>query len=280
MNDLMWRYLEQGLPVFPVCVPISDGQCMHHGKCTHPGKTPLVPWLDYQKRLPTLDEFTAWTKKYGETNIGLTTGAFSGIVVLDCDDNEATQYAVNLHEMPPGPRVLTGKPGGTHFWMRHPGREVRNFVGKMPGVDFRGDGGYILVPTSKHVRGVNYRWVTGSEHLPVPEMPEWILDMFVKNGVDIQRNDAGWIANVIGELREGNRNNNLHRIAGWMRRYGATVDDIVALLLPHAEYSGLSRDELRQLAESAKRYQPSGHNDSHVHQVIDENGEIKWVPDD
>ena len=52
------------------------------------------------------------------------------------------------------PQALTGG-GGRHLFFRHPsaGRKVGNRCEFMPGLDIRGDGGYIVAPPSNHVSG-------------------------------------------------------------------------------------------------------------------------------
>lgn len=53
-------------------------------------------------------------------------------------------------DLPLGRAIRTGS-GGRHLQFRHPGGTVRNDAGRRigPGVDIRGDGGYVIAPLTK-----------------------------------------------------------------------------------------------------------------------------------
>jgi hypothetical protein len=48
--------------------------------------------------------------------------------------------------------------GGRHLYFAHPGEMLHNRVGLAPGVDLRGDGGYVVAPPSVHPSGTPYGW--------------------------------------------------------------------------------------------------------------------------
>ena len=56
-------------------------------------KRPAIKWLDFQSRLPTEDEVTDWWTKYPDYDIAIITGSISGVVVVDCDNEEAEHAA-------------------------------------------------------------------------------------------------------------------------------------------------------------------------------------------
>lgn len=64
------------------------------------------------------------------------TGTISKVIVLDTDTDEAD---VKARGVPVTPTVRTAK--GWHRYFAHPGGDIRNFAGKRPGLDLRGDGG-------------------------------------------------------------------------------------------------------------------------------------------
>ena len=73
MNELLKAALEyraKGLSVFPV---------------RPRGKTPLVPWKDFQSRIATEEEIIAWWTKHPTANIGIATGKVSDAFVVDQD---------------------------------------------------------------------------------------------------------------------------------------------------------------------------------------------------
>lgn len=144
------------------------------------GKKPAIPWADYQRRLATMDELNDWFGNGRAHNIGIVTGAVSGIVAIDCDSPQAIAWA-DAH-LPATPmRTRTGR-GGEHRIYRHPGgAPIRNKVKIQTdqsrlALDVRADGGFIVAPGSIHASGTVYEklgpWPP-IEALPVFD-PAWI----------------------------------------------------------------------------------------------------------
>ncbi len=108
-------------------------------------------------------------------NVGLRTGAVSGIVVIDVDTAKGGD-ASGLH-LPRTVTVITGS-GGLHLYFRHPGGIVGNSVGKLaPHVDVRGDGGQVVFVGSLHPdTGRVYQWAEGlsPDELTLAELPDEI----------------------------------------------------------------------------------------------------------
>lgn len=103
------------------------------------GKAPLIAWTEYQKRLPTIEELNEWENKYHPKLWGLVTGAISGVFVIDCDTPEAAAY---LESTGLKPQVRTPR-GGAHFYFIHPGFPIKTVTAILPGIDCRGDGGFV-----------------------------------------------------------------------------------------------------------------------------------------
>lgn len=230
------EYLALGYPIFPVCSPLMgthqhkiDGQIKD---CTpdRRGKNPMRPWKDYQSRLPTETEVRSWWTRWPDANIGMATGVFSGIVALDCDNGEARQSALERGGLEKAPAVWTGKPGGIHFWLAHPGYPAKNFVREISGTDFRGDGGYILLPPSLHAKGARYRWNEHTIGAKLPPCPPWLEALLQDRGGDGGTAGSGSpldLDAIMAGIQEGSRNNELWRYAGKLRG-----DDVP---LAHAE---------------------------------------------
>ena len=110
----------------------------------------------------------------GVAMIGVPTGARSGFVVIDLDIKGGQPglewLAANEHRIPATRRHRT-QSGGLHLLFANPeGRRIRNSVSKVaPGVDVRGQGGYVIVPPSPGYTIVN-------DAMPAP-MPAWLLDL-------------------------------------------------------------------------------------------------------
>lgn len=88
--------------------------------------------------------------------LGIRTGAVSGLVVVDVDPrhggDESLAGLIAAGLLPPTARVVTGA-SGQHLYYRHPGQRItsRPLPG-WPGVDIKGDGGYVIAPPSTHPR--------------------------------------------------------------------------------------------------------------------------------
>lgn len=114
------------------------------------GKHPLVKWKQYQDRLPTEEEYQAWFKQ----KIflwGIVTGKISGVVIVDCDDEEAIAIMGDLL-----PHIRTPR-GGAHYYFKHPGYHVKTQVGILPKVDIRADGGFANIVGKNPVTDGEYR---------------------------------------------------------------------------------------------------------------------------
>src|SRR3972149_3715831 len=96
-----------------------------------------------------------WWARWPSANIGIACGVKSGLIVLDVDSahggNESILALIAEHgHFPNTPETMTGG-GGRHICFSYPGVEIHNSAGKLgPGLDIRGDGGYIVAPTSIH----------------------------------------------------------------------------------------------------------------------------------
>jgi putative DNA primase/helicase len=134
-----WQQLaDLGFSIFPV---------------EYGGKRPLGKWKQFQTERPTPAMVNSWSAH--QTNIGIATGAVSGLLVLDLDTPEAVEEAEALG-LPDTLTVRTGK--GLHAYFQHPGGELGNRAGLKPGWDIRGDGGYVVAPGSLHPSGARYEW--------------------------------------------------------------------------------------------------------------------------
>ena len=107
-----------------------------------------------------------WWRRWSSANIGGPTGKKRGIVVLDVDvDDGGLESLAKLERAgaltPKTARSRTGG-GGIHVFFRYPrGTEIRNSAGLLgPGLDVRGEGGYVVVPPSRTQS--SYQWVDSS----------------------------------------------------------------------------------------------------------------------
>lgn len=151
-------YAENGLPVFP-CDAGSKRPLTEHG------------FTDASRDSATI---AGWWKRWPAAMIGMPTGAPSGVWVLDIDDPDL--FAASAPDLPSTRQVTTGK--GFHLhWRRDPENAVRNAqrhprtgwpFPDMPGAEVRGDGGYVILPPSRHPSGRLYAWADDREPVAAP----------------------------------------------------------------------------------------------------------------
>jgi hypothetical protein len=189
--------------------------------CKERGKEPMFKgWPAYATTDP--QGISNWWREYN-FNIGLATGGGSGVWVLDIDGDEGEEQLRELERkhgaLPPTVEVITGK--GRHLYWRWPtGLIIRNKQNNlvMPGIDVRGDGGYVLAPPSIHPSGRVYAWSVDSTD-SFEDAPEWLLDLVVK-GAPKEHQAATpeqWLSFIDSEA-DGSR-----RGAGIARLYGLLV---------------------------------------------------------
>jgi hypothetical protein len=248
------RYDKKGLPH---CSCRSDNTCK--SKAKHPTTPQGLKNASIDQQF-----IDAWWRKWPYANVGVTTGATSGIVVLDVDPKNGGEDSLDdllgKHgKLPDTAEVLTGG-GGRHLYFKHPEGELRNSAGAVGvGLDIRGDGGYVVGPGSVHISGRAYDWEASSdpEQAGVAHMPAWLVDLCRAKGRGNGNGLAG--SPVNGVVVEGGRNAWLTAQAGGLRRRGAGEKAIYgALSCLNVEHCVpiLPDDEVRTIAHSVSRYPP------------------------
>jgi hypothetical protein len=142
-----------------------------------------------------------WFEERPDANIGIVCG--DGLVVIDVDDRDDghVNWLVFVGEHGPSgelgvkPLRAVTPNFGSHLYFRVPaGVKIRNRVGVIPGVDVRGEGGYVVAPPSVHPNGERYAWgtkefATGERFTANDEiqmMPDWLLRRLVSEQADAQ----------------------------------------------------------------------------------------------
>jgi len=182
-------YARHGIPVLPVHTPDPSGGCSCDKgvRCDRPGKHPrLRHGLTEATTDPRLIE--VWWSRWPEANVGLRTGIAMDVADIDSAEGWHGLTLLLGGELPPGPRVRTGG-GGWHLWFRPMG--FGNRVGLLPGLDWRGVGGYVVAPPSRHVRGDDYRWVRRPAE-PLPVGPAALRDLIEGPPPPAQGSAARW----------------------------------------------------------------------------------------
>ena len=177
-------YAALGWPVLPVA-GMSAGECGCRRSCQHPAKHPLTAHGVHDATTDAV-LIAEWWRRSPQANVGIATGAGSGLVVVDVDLPRGGRESLRAvlaagRELPLTLWACTGG-GGLHlFYASPPNVRVANTSGRLPGVaprlpgiDLRGDGGYVVAPPSVHASGGRYRWARRAGLVP---LPPWVWAM-------------------------------------------------------------------------------------------------------
>jgi hypothetical protein len=197
------------------------------------GKRPLVRWQVYQHRHPEATEINDWFRHWPDANIAVVTGVVSGVVVLDIDPRHGGDSSFQALERQHGPVSETVESrtggGGSHLYFAHPGEILHNRVALAPGVDLRGDGGYVVAPPSVHASGESYRWERSPDVCRLAAFPSWLCGP----SEDGHRGHplAYWRRLLREGVGEGARNNTIASLAGHLLWHGVDPEVATELLL-------------------------------------------------
>lgn len=242
-------YARRGWLVIPLHWPrISAGKlvgcsCCTRSECGSVGKHPLTE-NGLKDATIVADAIRRWWEKWPLANVGIVTGAASGIVVLDEDPKNGGDASYDRLRDEHGETVTTEADtggGGVHRIYAHPGKTVRNSAGRVgKGLDVRGDGGYIVAPPSQHASGFRYAWRENRhpDDTPPAPMPDWLLRLAVDRPQPPPAQhphstaDAGrkWLGEALARANAGNRNETGFWLACQLRDNGVSRADAVALL--------------------------------------------------
>jgi hypothetical protein len=111
---------------------------------------------------------TWWTQN-PEYGIGLATGSASGLVVLDFDKKTGgLETWDQLSSDLPTTMTVATQNGGAHLYFASAESSIRNKAGLLPGMDIRGEGGYVVAPPTP-----GYSLVDGA---PLVGLPFWLSE--------------------------------------------------------------------------------------------------------
>jgi hypothetical protein len=161
-------YARCGIPVFP-CNPID--------------KKPLTA-NGFKDATRDETQILAWWQQYPNAMVGAPMGPASGLWAIDLDvdparkiDGKATlDQLIAQRGALPSTWITTTPRGGRHLiWIWDPNVEIRNSAGKIgPGVDVRGNGGYVIWPPSRNATGGTYQWEPGGPQTAALA-PPWLV---------------------------------------------------------------------------------------------------------
>jgi len=236
------------------------------------GKRPTgdIKWKSLQTTAPDDDLYDHYCRKIEreDMNIGLVTGKLSNLYVVDFD--YAHGGAETLKELCDDgtidllttPSVDT--PHGKHVYFAFPAVELRNTAARLPGLDTRGEGGYVVAPPSKLEDG-EYRWFTPLEEpIDLPEVPVALVELLNKPAV-VAATGSNEYAPLLEGVSEGGRNNSAAILAGHFFNKGLSADVVLTIL---RDWNGrndppLKETELESVVANIKGKEVEKRTDNH-----------------
>lgn len=261
------EYAKRGFRVFPLH-SVRDGTCTCQnwrekngkGPCRTPGKHPRFP--KWQERA-TCDphEVEKFWSDFKGSNVGVATGAVSGVFVLDIDPKNGGEESIETFLMKYGRidtlQSITGS-GGKHFYFAYPGTTVKSNVALLRGLDIRGDGGLVVAPPSMHASDARYEWDGLAEFadMSILPAPDWLLELMYSKPAN--REQVRF--ELADKIAEGERNDTLHPCACSLRASGGGLElpeilDAVLAANRSRCNPPLDESEVRKLVESACRHE-------------------------
>jgi Bifunctional DNA primase/polymerase, N-terminal len=197
LRDAALAYASRGIPVLPVHHPVAHlqgarpvpaGQPLEAPRwwtacscgdraCSQFAKHPIGALVPHGVKDATTNRarVLAWWTSHPQANIGLACG--HRFDVLDVDGPagaHAIQELAATHSLQSsGPLVRTGG-GGWHFYLAPTGLGNVRPAG-LAHVDWRGRGGYVVAPPSRHASGHPYQWVPGRDLDTAPGLVPAVL---------------------------------------------------------------------------------------------------------
>ena len=205
-------YATRGFAVFP-CVPRGKVPATRHG-CRDATKD--------------LAQITAWWCENPSYNVAVATGPVSKVFVLDIDgiDAEASLRKLEGQHGALPETIESITPRGRHIFFRCENGAIRNSAGAIaPGLDIRGDGGYVVLPPSIHPSGRSYVWsVDSGNHFA--EAPAWLTATLggSSNGSCRRppKSPEHWHHILTNTVSNGARNSTLTSVCGKLLSTGLT----------------------------------------------------------
>jgi hypothetical protein len=201
-----------------------------------------------------------WWSQWPSANVGIATGASSGLVVLDIDPGhggtDGMRELITRHGSPPRTVVVETGGGGRHGYFGCNGKRefksTTNLAG-LSGIDVRGEGGFVVAPPSLHASGELYAFAAGAgvDDTSMADAPRWLAES--------RRTSAS--AEPVGDtIPEGQRETALCSLAGTLRRKGLAASEIEASLTAVNESRcspPIDPMDVARIATSVGRYEPA-----------------------
>lgn len=214
------------------------------------GKKPrLKAW---QKRATTNEvTISKWWATWPKANIGIATGEESGVFAVDVDPRNGGEESLKnlFDEHGKFENTACQRTGsGKHFLFNCQSPVKTRANSPAPGIDIRGNGGYIVAAPSVHANGNLYRWEVDPSNLL--NAPKWLAALLEqqKKATKIERS---------APIPQGGRNESLFSIACSLRSEGLKGIEISAKIFEINQYQcvpPLPDREVNEIISNANQY--------------------------
>lgn len=203
----------------------------------------------------------AWWSRNPDYNLGIAAGEASGIVVFDIDPRNGGEeswdaWTRDNGRVPEGAMQLTAG-GGQHYLAVYD--ETIKSCKLAEGIDLLANGRYFLAYPST-IEGRTYEWEGSSD--PIDGVGPFDVPIKWKIAIEARKrtNKTERTTNLAsGGFIQGNRNDGLTSMAGYMRRGGMAEAEILSAVVVANETRceiPLPASEIRQIVQSVCRYEP------------------------
>lgn len=241
-------YAKKGLAVFPL-LPKDKKPCIANG---------------FLKATTDEAQIETWWNHWHDANIGIATGQKSGgvcVIDMDLDEEEGKNGIKTLKDwqdsygkIKPSATVMTGRKG-LHYYFKAT-EEVKCRINLLPGVDIRGDGGYVVAPPSIHSNGNQYEWVNNLsiDEIGIIPMDNNIRHLLFKDNTQITK--TSYVSP--DRIPAGERNGSIFKFACMMQAKGVSDSALIAATMAENEAKcnpPLDEAEVLQIVKSVQKYE-------------------------
>ena len=230
--------------------------------CSPDTKKPLTPHgCKDAKNNP--GAIKAWWTRHPDASIAVATGKASNLIMIDedLDEVEGKDGPHNMMlwerengDLPDTVVVITGR-GGRHRYYKYDKDDIKNRTGIIKDVDVRGEGGYAILPPSRHPNGTIYEWEQSPDEIEIAEVDDSVLK-FLAIGKDVK--EKGQKLKLDNVIQSGQRNTTMHKLACSLQAQGLEDNAIMAAVQQENENRcnpPLPADEVETIVKSALKYQ-------------------------
>ncbi|WP_428897619.1 Primase C terminal 1 (PriCT-1) [Parelusimicrobium proximum] len=235
--SVLLKQIQNNFKIFPIWYAVDNKCACFNSTCSCPCKHPIFKG-GYKIATSNLTRVENWLKVNPKCNWAVATGKPSNIVVIDVDLRKSGDKSISSFNLPPTYTVSTGN--GFHYYFNLPKEHkyLSSKNGLLDGVDFKANGGYVIIPPSTHFNGTQYKIL---KNKPLVDLSESLLSLILSKVKD-------------NTFREGERNNQLFRIGigfayNKSRDKKRLINYLNAVNTDRCKPS-LSEDEVRTLANN------------------------------